>query len=108
MEGTYGCPMGASGEYAAPEFALHAAAVLAVVEGFRSRFEEAGLAQYCLVEEAVGRDYMRDHACEGYDLIENPDKPRNEPMLGGAVVQRLATVEQHLMSAGILGAVTAC
>ena len=53
MEGTYGCPMGASGEYAAPEFALHAAAVLAVVEGFRSRFEEAGLAQYCLVEEAL-------------------------------------------------------
>ena len=94
MTGTIGDPLVTGTEsFSSPDFVLHAAAIIAVVEGFHIQFEGSGQAQFSLVQEAMGADYLRDNAClQGCCVGTACSKDPFEAAIG----ERLAAVEAHV------------
>jgi hypothetical protein len=94
MTGTNGDPLATGTDsFSSPDFVLHAAAIIAVVEGFHKQFEGSGQAQFSLVQEAMGADYLRDNAClQGCCVGTACSKDPFEAAVG----ERLAAVEAHV------------
>ena len=97
LEGTEADPMLDLRHLRGPEVTLHAAAIVAVVESFHLLYEGTGLAQFNLVEEAMGADYLADHARASYGFddgsgeVAAPSRPFEE-----AMARRLAAVERRV------------
>lgn len=94
MKGTVGCPeIIGPDSFTSPEFVVHAAAIIAIVEEFYKQFEGSGQAQFSLVQEAMGADYLRDNAClQGCCVGTACSKDPFEAAVG----ERLAALEAHV------------
>lgn len=82
------------------EGVVMAAAVIAAIEAFGERVPESTLAQYNLVEEAMGRGLMKDYAMMFYGLVEEPEvEHRPLPDFAEVVEERLTLVRRSLAPA---------